>query len=40
MKTYTLTEEELNELVAERMKQAKEKRTHRGYLKMSALMMS
>lgn len=33
MKTYTLTEEELNELVAERMKQAKEKRTPQGLFK-------
>lgn len=32
-KTYTLTEEELNELVAERMKQAKEKRTPQGLFK-------
>ena len=34
MKTYTLTEEELNELVAERMKQAKEKRTPQGLLSL------
>ncbi|HGD5657271.1 TPA: hypothetical protein ACIZUL_001485 [Streptococcus agalactiae] len=33
MKTYTLTEEELNELVAERMKQAKEKCTPQGLFK-------
>ncbi|VTS19478.1 Uncharacterised protein [Streptococcus pseudoporcinus] len=32
-KIYTLTEEELNELVAERMKQAKEKRTPQGLFK-------